>query len=73
MKQERDLSHLRWTVDGPEDLAVMRQIFGHLYSPQSHFTMVDVLDLLEKHPGLASANSTTEINEGYRESLLKDK
>lgn len=72
VQQESDLSHLRWTVDGPEDLAVVRQIFGHLYSPQRHFTMADVLRLLEKHPELATANSKTEINEGYRESLLMD-
>ena len=72
VKQEKDISQLRWTVDGPDDLQVVRGIFGHLYSSEGRFTMDDVLGLLELHPQLAVANSEIEINEGYRESLLKD-
>lgn len=40
-----DLSHLRWTVDTPEDLAWVRQVYAALYP--AAFTMADVLDLIE--------------------------
>jgi spore coat polysaccharide biosynthesis protein SpsF len=45
---EMDLSHVRWALDTPEDLAFMRQIYG--YFGHDRFSWRDVLSLLEQNP-----------------------
>lgn len=65
-----NLSHLRWTVDEPEDLEFVRRVFAHL-EPDLHFGMEEVLRLLQLHPELSSINAHLRRNEGYRKSLEK--
>ncbi|MCG2727425.1 MAG: glycosyltransferase family protein [Candidatus Methanoperedenaceae archaeon] len=45
---EVDFSHMRWTVDTPEDIAFVRLIYEHF--AHDHFSWSEVLALLEKHP-----------------------
>lgn len=45
LTQGIDLSHLRWTVDTPEDLAYIRRVFERLYPQNSAFAMADILAL----------------------------
>jgi len=52
IRNDRDLSHLNWCVDTPEDYALMQRIFETLYRPGACFGMQDVLDLL--HSDLSS-------------------
>ena len=47
-------SHMRWTVDTPEDLAFVRQIYGHF--GHSHFNWQDVIALLALHPEWSDIN-----------------
>ena len=47
-------SHMRWTVDTPEDLAFVRQIYGHF--GHSHFNWRDVIALLALHPEWSDIN-----------------
>lgn len=68
-----DLSSLRWTLDEPEDYELIRQIFDHLYETNPHFTMTDILHLLNSHPELQEINNKFQRNEGYRLSLENDK
>jgi spore coat polysaccharide biosynthesis protein SpsF len=49
-----DLSHLRWTLDTPEDLELVRLIFQHFGN--DHFSWRDVLPVLEQHPGWSEIN-----------------
>jgi spore coat polysaccharide biosynthesis protein SpsF len=49
-----DLSHLRWTVDTQEDLALVRLIFQHF--GHDRFTWEGVLPLLEAHPEWCEIN-----------------
>ena len=51
---EKDLSGLRWTVDYPEDLEFVRQIYDRL---GNDFRMDDVLALLGREPELAKINA----------------
>ena len=51
----RDRSALRWTVDHPEDLAFVRQVFEALYPADPEFSSQDVFDLLADHPELSAA------------------
>lgn len=44
---ETDLSHHGWTVDEPEDVIFMRDIFDNLYRPGEVFGMQAVLDYLD--------------------------
>lgn len=46
---EQDISHLRWTVDYPEDLEFVRGVYAEL---GQDFRTADVLDLLKRRPEL---------------------
>ena len=50
-----DYGNLRWTVDTPEDLEFIRQIFAHF--DNDDFGWKDILTLLEKEPELAKINA----------------
>ena len=58
-----DLSSLRWTVDEPQDLQVIENIFAY-FEPDIHFSWTQVLELQHKRPELFSANSGIARNEG---------
>ena len=45
-----DLSHLRWTVDTPDDFAFVAAVYGELYPAKPDFDLADVLAYLERHP-----------------------
>jgi spore coat polysaccharide biosynthesis protein SpsF len=47
---------LRWTVDTPADLEMVRQVHTHLDNPLD-FTWRDVLAAFERHPELAEINA----------------
>ena len=50
--QSRDFSHLRWTVDLPEDLEFVRAVYDALYDENPEFGQAEVLALLDREPGL---------------------
>jgi spore coat polysaccharide biosynthesis protein SpsF len=68
----RDLSHLRWTVDEPQDLELVRRIYEALYSNNPAFTTDDILDLLAARPDLLEINRGISRNEGLARSLATD-
>jgi len=70
--QANDLSHLRWTVDNPEDLEFVTRVYAALYPVKPDFAMADVLRLIETNPDLSTFNSHLERNEGYSLSLARD-
>jgi spore coat polysaccharide biosynthesis protein SpsF len=52
---EKDYGDRRWTVDTPEDLELVRQVFARLRD-QNHFTWLDVLAVFEREPQLVQIN-----------------
>jgi spore coat polysaccharide biosynthesis protein SpsF len=50
-----DYGKLRWTVDTPSDLEVVRKIFAH-FSGRIDFNWLDVLEVNEKSPDLFKTN-----------------
>ena len=54
----QDLSHWRWTVDTPEDLAFVRKIYEHFANDA--FSWYAVLDLLAEHPEWQKINAHVE-------------
>jgi spore coat polysaccharide biosynthesis protein SpsF len=53
-----DYGHLRWTVDTPEDLILVRQIVSHF--PDDTFTWRDVLALVQEKPELTRINDQVQ-------------
>ncbi|MBH61768.1 MAG: hypothetical protein CL569_04840 [Alphaproteobacteria bacterium] len=58
---DTDLSQHGWTVDEPEDVIFMRDIFDNLHRPGKVFAMQDVLDYLDAKA--AGASGQTEASE----------
>jgi len=71
VENDEDLSHLRWTVDEPEDLVLVRRIYEYL-GPEPSFGMTEILALLQEHPELNQINAGFARNEGYQKSLTED-
>jgi spore coat polysaccharide biosynthesis protein SpsF len=59
-----DYGSLRWTVDTPEDLRLLREIVGH-FNGQEYFTWLDVLKAVEQHPEWTQINATVSAKD-YR-------
>jgi spore coat polysaccharide biosynthesis protein SpsF len=73
VNHEVDYGKLRWTVDTPEDLQLLRQIFVHLAPDmRSHFSWLDVLDVVQRHPELSSINSRVQ-HKHYRDVDARSK
>jgi glutamate-1-semialdehyde aminotransferase/spore coat polysaccharide biosynthesis protein SpsF (cytidylyltransferase family)/predicted dehydrogenase len=63
--------HYRWTVDEAQDLEFIRAVYKALRDKES-FGMEDVLELIEKNPGLETMNSEIVSNRGYYKSLFEE-
>ena len=62
---EPDYGHLRWTVDSPEDLILVRQVVAH-FDGRDDFTWGEILALFERQPELADVNAQVR-HKKYRE------
>jgi len=71
-KHEVELSHLRWTVDEPEDFEFVSQIYKELYPQNPTFITEDILGLTNRKPSLLEINSHVERNLGTRKSAEAD-
>ncbi|HVL68439.1 MAG TPA: glycosyltransferase family protein [Vicinamibacterales bacterium] len=69
--QAADLSALRWTVDEPRDLELVREVCRRL--PADRASMQDILVLLAEEPSLRELNAGIVMNEGYLRSLMEDR
>ncbi len=73
LRAARDLSHLRWTVDEPEDYEFVRRVYETLYPKNPAFGTEDLLALLDAEPALARINARFKRNEGLERSRRKDR
>lgn len=69
--QSVDRSSMRWTVDEPRDLELVREVYRRLGDRE--FGQADVVRLLEDETLLATVNAGIVSNEGYLISLQKDR
>ena len=53
---EPDLGHLRWTLDTPEDLVLLRRIYRH-FQGSNDFSWLDVLRLQQERPAMFEVNA----------------
>lgn len=54
-----DLGAYRWTVDTPEDLEFMRQVYAH-FGGRDDFAWTDLLELVQREPELAAINAAVQ-------------
>jgi spore coat polysaccharide biosynthesis protein SpsF len=62
---EVDYGALRWTVDHPADLELVRAVYAGLYRADRVFGMRDILALVADRPELARVNQSFVGHEGY--------
>lgn len=63
LANSEDESSSRWTVDQPEDLEVIKRVFD-FFSPNLHFSWLDVLNLEKQSPDLFQINKKFIRNQG---------
>ncbi|MDY7034792.1 MAG: glycosyltransferase family protein [Thermodesulfobacteriota bacterium] len=61
-----DFSHLRWTLDEPEDYDFINNVYQDLYPYHKDFTWLDVIAWLTKYPEMIALNSIHKRNEGLK-------
>jgi len=65
VNHERDFGYLRWTVDTPEDLELIRQIYSR-FPGRVDFSWLGILDLIEREPKLLNINAQVQPKD-YRQ------
>ncbi|MCX9085017.1 MAG: glycosyltransferase family protein [Candidatus Methanoperedens sp.] len=73
LKNDEDISYMRWSVDEQRDLEFVRKIYNNLYKKDEMFYIEDILNLLKKNPELEDINKGIIRNEGYLKSIKEDK
>jgi spore coat polysaccharide biosynthesis protein SpsF len=66
VNHDPDYGWMRWTVDTPADLQLLRRIYTY-FNNQDDFSWRDVLNLFEREPALVQINATVR-HKNYRES-----
>ncbi|MBE82165.1 MAG: hypothetical protein CME21_06315 [Gemmatimonadetes bacterium] len=65
---DQDRHKERWTLDYEEDYVLIRRIIEGLYAEKPGFTMLDIVDFLDRHPELRGVNSEHSGYTWYDES-----
>lgn len=63
LRNEQDLSALRWTVDELADFKVISSVFEH-FAPDTQFSWKQILELQLANPAMFEANQQLNRNEG---------
>lgn len=72
-KQDKDFSHLRWTIDHACDFEMTKKIYDSLYDKKQVFLQEDILELIVVHPEIAEMNSHIRRKEGVNKTKANDK
>ncbi|GAB1351054.1 NTP transferase domain-containing protein [Ignavibacteriales bacterium] len=59
----------RWTIDYEEDYLFIKTVYDELWSPDKHFSLIDILNLLNRKPAIAAINSKYAGVNWYRHHL----
>jgi spore coat polysaccharide biosynthesis protein SpsF (cytidylyltransferase family) len=73
LKLYEGLQNKRWTLDQEEDYLLLSSIFNALSKDDNIFLTQDVLDYLEINPEVELLNCDIIRNEGYQNSIKKEK
>ena len=67
----QDLSHLRWTIDNPEDFQMVTEIYNSLYKDGEIFKFQDILKLIAVKPYLSEINKNVMRSAMYNNRQIK--
>lgn len=70
VNHDPDYGHLRWTVDTPQDLELLRQIYAQ-FGGRDDFSWLEVIELIKRAPELNEINNQVRHKE-YREIDKRD-
>lgn len=70
IKQEKNYSHLRCTVDRINDIKLVKLIFSKIQ--KRPILISDIISLYDKEPELFELNKEYDLDEGYLKSLKED-
>lgn len=73
LTNDKDLSHMRWTVDDEKDFRLVQSIYEGFKGREGIFHAEEILEFLEENRRLLEINSGTMRNEGYAKSLKEDR
>jgi spore coat polysaccharide biosynthesis protein SpsF len=59
LNYSEDLGHLRWTLDTPQDLLLLRRIYRHFHG-RNDFSWLDVLNLYREQPRIFDVNAAVQ-------------
>jgi spore coat polysaccharide biosynthesis protein SpsF len=68
-QQEQDYSYLRWTIDYPVDLLMVKAIYYRLYKQGKIFKQQDIINLIKENPSISMINSLIKRKEGVNKSI----
>lgn len=68
-----DFSHLRWTLDEPEDYIFIKQVYEDLFSVKPTFDWFDVVSWQTKDPDRLRINAMHRRNEGSKKKTADAK
>ena len=71
IKNNENISNLRWTIDHQNDLELVREIVKNIKTRP--ILMKDILALFKNKPDLIKINESNMRDEGYLKSLKEDK
>src|SRR5262249_22810114 len=60
----------RWTIDYPEDYALISAVYDQLWTPERLFSLGDIVDLLRARPDLAQLNAV-HLGRGWYADRLR--
>ncbi len=66
LKNDKDLSYYRWTIDTKEDYIFTKEIYNFLYKKDRMFLTEDVYRLLEIEPNLLKINNEVKKSDLYK-------
>lgn len=65
LKNPKDLSFFRWTIDTQEDWNMAEAVYKRLFLTNENFNMSDILALIDKEPEIAKINSSVKRSTMY--------
>lgn len=72
IKNKKNLSHIRCTVDEKSDLKFVREIWKRFPKSKKIIHMKDIENIVKKEPTLVLINNHINFDEGYQKSLQLD-
>ena len=66
VSSDKQLSHLRWTIDTKADLEMVNAIYSHRAKSNELIRMPEILAILEQHPEICQINASVARSAMYK-------